>query len=125
MKLNLKDYIRSYRLSFMRWLVVGSIVASIFLADYFLQREISAQVADAWAEACIDTLSASVCGARIDSHHQGCFEPAYSSMLFRFGKSRAEALDIENYENCMSTSFEPSLAEDSRPKFSISGEIER
>ena len=125
MKFRLREYFKSYRLSVLRWMVVGSIVGSIFLADYFLRREISAQVADAWAEACIKELSISVCNARVESHHGDCFEPSYSSMLMRFGKSRLEALDITSYETCMSDLFKPTKPSDTRPKFSVSGEIER
>ena len=125
MKFRIGEYFKSYRLSLMRWLVVGSIVSSVFLADYFLKKDISAQVSEAWNEACVTQLAASVCFARIESHHEACFEPSYSSMLMRFGQSRIEALKILEYEKCMSESFDPSVYKDSSPKFSISGDTER
>ena len=124
MNFRFREYFRSYRLSFLRWMVVASIAGSIFLADYFLRRDISAQVADAWGEACMKELSVSVCGARVESHHDACFSPAYSSMLMRFGKSRLEALDIESYESCMSHMFKPTEPSQPAP-FSVSGDIER
>ena len=124
MNFRFREYFRSYRLSFLRWMVVASIAGSIFLADYFLRRDISAQVADAWGEACMKELSVSVCGARVESHHDACFSPAYSSMLMRFGKSRLEALDIESYESCMSYMFKPTEPSQPAP-FSVSGDIER
>lgn len=124
MNFRFREYFRSYRLSVLRWAVVASIVGSIFLADYFLRRDISAQVADAWGEACMKELSVGVCGARIDSHHDDCFSPAYSSMLMRFGKSRLEALDIESYETCMSHLFKPTEPSEPAP-FTVSSDIER
>ncbi|MGR8947837.1 MAG: hypothetical protein ACU84Q_07310 [Gammaproteobacteria bacterium] len=125
MRLRIGEYFRDYRLSVMRWLVVGSIVASVFLADYFLKKDISAQVSEAWNEACVTQLAASVCFARIESHHKKCFDPAYSSMLMRFGKSRLEALKIMQYEQCMSDSFNPQHSADTKAKFSINEGLER
>ena len=125
MKFRIGEYFKSYRLSVMRWLVVGSIISSVFLADYFLEKDISAQVADAWNEACVTQLSASVCFARLESHHDSCFDPAYSSMLMRFGQSRLEALKIVDYEKCMSASFDPDVARTPSAKFSISEDLER
>ena len=100
-KLGFIAYLKTYRLSLMRWLVVGSIILSVFLVDFFLQKEISSTVSEAWSEACISQISAAGCIARVDSHHDGCFEASYSSMLLRFGGSRWESLEIENYEACM------------------------
>lgn len=126
MKSRLGEYLKSYRLSFIRWLVVGSIAGSIFLADFFLRRDISDQVANAWSEACIASFSVSACNRRVNSHHTNCFKPSYSSMLLRFGKSRVEALNIEGYEACMSQEFDPTEASgDVSARFSISGELER
>lgn len=101
---NLKfiEYLKTYRLSLMRWVVVGSIISSVFLADYFLKKDISEQVAEAWNEACISQFSVAACIARVDSQHDGCFDGAYRSMLVTFGKSRWDSLKIDAYENCMS-----------------------
>jgi hypothetical protein len=124
-KLGFIGYLKTYRMSLMRWLVVGSIILSVFLVDFFLQKEISNEVSAAWSDACISQVSAAACMARIDSHHKSCFESNYSSMLMRFGGSRWESLKIEEYEVCMGEERIMEPASEGADKFTISGELSR
>lgn len=119
-KLGFITYLKTYRLSLMRWLVVGAIILSVFSVDFLLQREIATTVSDAWNEACISQMSAAACMARVDSHHESCFEESYSSMLLRFGSSRWESLEIENYEACMGRTRITEPPSQGGDKFSIS-----
>jgi hypothetical protein len=115
-------YLKTYRLSVMRVLVVGTIISIVFLADHFLRKNVSIEVSDAWYEACTSGTSAAACLGRVGSHHDRCFAPSYSSMLMRFGKSRWDSLKIEEYENCMASD---ETADEQKAKFTISGDVER
>ena len=121
-KLGFIGYLKTYRLSLMRWAVVGTIILSVYLVNHFLQKDISGKVSEAWKEACMVQLSAAACIARIDTHHKTCFESAYSSMLMTFGERRWESLKIESYENCMDEEPIDEPPSDGRGKFTISGE---
>ncbi|MEM7467471.1 MAG: hypothetical protein AAF387_11365 [Pseudomonadota bacterium] len=125
MNFRLREYLSSFKLSTFRLLVIGVIVASVFLTDHFLKQDVSDKLADAWQEACISQISVSACAARIETHHQRCFEPSYSSMLLRFGSSRWEALKITQYEDCMSEDYEPRPQDGAQSKFSVTKGLER
>ncbi len=124
-KLGFIGYLKTYRLSLMRWAVVGTIVSSVYLVNYFLEKDVSGKVSDAWQEACVSQLSAAACIARIETHHENCFGSAYSSMLMTFGNSRWESFKVGVYENCMDQQPIVAPSTDGADKFTISGELSR
>ena len=102
-RFRLKEYIQSWGLSTVRWIVVATVVGSVFLVDYMLKSDVSDKVSDAWNEACIQQVSVMACLERIDQYHKPCFDHSYTSMLMRFGNSRWEAFKLDIYERCMET----------------------
>jgi hypothetical protein len=124
-KFGFTEYLKTYRLSVMRWLVVGTIIATVFLADHYLGKNVSTKLSEAWYEACATGTSAAACLGRVDSHHDDCFESSYSSMLMTFGQSRWDALKIEAYENCMAGEKAVESSDQQKGQFTISGEVER
>jgi hypothetical protein len=95
----------------LRWVLLGLLVAFGFSADFLLERDISKQVRRAWLDACVRSLPLGVCEQRARSHHSGCFEPAYTSMVFTFGRQRWESFELMNYEACMNRVEPPGVSE--------------
>jgi len=89
------------RASRLRWFMLAVIVASALSVDYLLSREISKQVSDAWLTACDESKSTVACLGRIETHHDRCFDLAYSSMILTFGRRRWESFKLNEYEACM------------------------
>lgn len=96
-----KQIILATKSSQLRWLILILIVGCAFSADYVLKREISGQVRGAWEAACQESLTAQACETRSHSHHPGCFELAYTSMIFTLGRERWESFMLIDYEACM------------------------
>ncbi|MGR9090409.1 MAG: hypothetical protein ACU85U_07505 [Gammaproteobacteria bacterium] len=85
----------------LRWAVLAIIVASAFSVDYFLKRDISGKVSEAWVSACDESRTTVACLERIATHHPRCFGLAYESMMFTFGRNRWESFRLLDYEACM------------------------
>lgn len=85
----------------LRWAVLAVIVASAFSVDYFLKRDISGKVGDAWVTACDESKTTVACLERVATHHPRCFDLAYRSMMFTFGRNRWESFKLLEYEACM------------------------
>ena len=81
--------------------MLAIIVASAFSVDYFLRRDISGKVSEAWIAACDESKTTMACLDRIATHHAGCFDIAYESMIFTFGRKRWESFRLLEYEACM------------------------
>jgi hypothetical protein len=91
----------------LRWVILAVIVVSAFSMDYLLQRNISKEVRTAWHDACGQSVSDQLCENRVNSHHAGCFELAYTSMIFSLGHSRWESFELIDYEACMNRAEAP------------------
>ena len=85
----------------LRWTVLAVIVGCAFSVDYFLERDISGKVSDAWLQACDESKTTVACLERIATHHPGCFDLAYESMMFTLGRNRWESFKLLEYEACM------------------------
>ena len=107
----LREYFGSIELKSFRFLVIIVIVATIFLADYFLKEDVSDEVAKAWTEACQARLSNLSCQDRMRVMHKQCFADAYTSMMLTFGQNRWQSFQLTQYEDCMAatTEFETPL----------------
>jgi hypothetical protein len=91
----------------LRWTVLALLVGLGFSADFLLERSIQGQVREAWLEACDQSLSPSLCERRTDTHHSRCFDLAYTSMIFTFGRQRWESFELIDYEACMNRDEAP------------------
>jgi len=89
------------RTSRLRWLVLALIVACAFSIDYLLKRDISTKVSEVWVAACDESMTTMACLDRVSTHHDDCFELAYESMIFTFGRKRWESFKLLEYEACM------------------------
>jgi hypothetical protein len=96
-----KQVVLATKSSQLRWLILILIVACAFSADYWLTRDISGQVRSAWVDACEESITRQVCEERSQSHHSGCFDLAYTSMIFSLGRARWESFMLIDYESCM------------------------
>ena len=96
-----KQVVLATKSSQLRWLILILIVGFAFSADYFLKRQITGQVHSAWLAACQESMTEQACRTRAHSHHQGCFDLAYTSMIFTLGRSRWESFMLIDYEACM------------------------
>ena len=85
----------------LRWIILIIIVGFAFSADFLLKRSISAKVQGAWETACVDAMTDEACRRRSQSHHSGCFDLAYTSMVFTLGRDRWESFMLIDYEACM------------------------
>lgn len=85
----------------LRWAMLAIIVACAFSVDYFLKRDISGKVSEAWITACDESKTTVACLERVATHHSGCFDLAYESMMFTFGRDRWESFRLLEYEACM------------------------
>lgn len=85
----------------LRWAMLAIIVASAFSVDYFLKRDISGKVSNAWVTACDESKTTVACLERVASHHSECFDLAYESMMLTFGRNRWESFKLLDYEACM------------------------
>lgn len=92
----------------LRWVMLALIVAVAFSFDHLLQRDIRAQVAKAWLDSCVQTIALGQCEGRVATHHVGCFDLAYTSMIFTFGRDRWESFRLVDYEACMNRDAPPS-----------------
>ncbi|MFT4561934.1 MAG: hypothetical protein ACI9BW_001677 [Gammaproteobacteria bacterium] len=91
----------------LRWVILVVIVGFAFSADYLLTRDISSKVRTAWQDACMESVTDRLCESRVISHHSGCFQLAYTSMIFALGRSRWESFELINYEACMNREEAP------------------
>lgn len=98
---NSKGVILASKASKLRWIVLAIIVGFGFSADFLLKRDVSSQVSDAWFASCSKLLAAEKCQARVQSQHAACFDLAYTSMIFTFGRERWESFKLLDYEACM------------------------
>ncbi len=87
--------------SILRWSVLALIVICGFSVEYLLKRDINKQVGAVWMSACAESLSTLVCAGRVATHHRGCFDLAYTSMIFTFGRERWDSFKLIDYEACM------------------------
>jgi len=85
----------------LRWTVLALLVGVAFSVDIFMERSIREQVRESWVNACDQSLSLALCERRTDTHHVKCFELAYTSMIFTFGRQRWESFKLLDYEACM------------------------
>ena len=91
----------------LRWAILVVIVAFGFSADFLLKRDIGAKVNSAWLESCAQSLAMAQCEERLGTHHAGCFNLAYTSMIFTFGRERWESFRLIDYEACMNRDAQP------------------
>ncbi len=91
----------------LRWIVLALLVGSAFSIDHLLSRDIGKQVKRTWIDSCAQSQLLNKCEQRTVSHHSGCFESAYRSMIFTFGRDRWESFKLLDYEACMNRSAPP------------------
>ena len=106
--------------SSLRWLVLGLIIVLAFSIDALLKRDVNKQIRLAWMAACAENLDAELCEQRIIRNHDGCFDLAYTSMIFTFGRDRWDSFKLIDYEACMNRdNFATSPQSDPIPEIGI------
>lgn len=94
-----------------RWVILALIVGFGFSADFLLARDIGKQVRHSWLDSCVRSIPLGTCEGRAESHHAGCFDSAYTSMIFTFGRERWESFELMDYEACMNRNASPRIGE--------------